>query len=147
MYEIIDRPVEILCNAGRFLLWAMRGWTLAVERGACPPLALGRGFASVGAHAMLPDFHIAMALLNQHGRTRLALAPMACCHIVEDEAILLGLWRDLALGRFDKARGTLALVVREDIVSPMSRAMTLASAKLMMAGFDLAQLQDHRIED
>lgn len=147
MYEIVDRPVGILCNAGRFLLWAMRGWTLAVERGTCPPLAIGRGFAGVGAQAMLPDFHIAMALLNQHGRTRIALAPMAGCRIVEDEAILLGLWHDLALGRFDKARGTLALVVREDTVSPISQAMTLASAKLMMAGFDVAQLQNHRIED
>lgn len=147
MYEIIDRPVEVLCNAGRFLLWAMRGWTQAVERGTCPPLALGRGFASVRALPILPDFHIAMALLNQHGRTRIALAPMACCHILEDEAILLGVWRDLALGRFDHVQGTLALLVTEDTVSPVSRAMTLASAKLMMAGFDSAQLQNQRIED
>ncbi len=147
MYEMVDRPVEILCNAGRFLLWAMRGWTLAVENGTCPPLALARGFASVGAQAMLPDLHIAMALLNQHGLMRIALAPVACCCITEDEAILLGLWQDLALARFDKAHATLALVVNEDAVRPVARAMTKASAKLMMAGFDMAQLQDQRIED
>lgn len=147
MYEIVDRPVETLCNAGRFLLWAMRGWAQAVERGTCPPIALGRGFASVHALAMLPDFHVAMALLNQHGRSRIALAPMACCSILEDEAILLGLWRDLALGKFDRVHGTLTLFVTQDMVGAVSRAMTLASAKLMMAGFDLAQLQNERIED
>lgn len=147
MYEIIDRPVEVLFNAGRFLLWAMGGWTQAVERGTCLPLALGRGSAGVGAVTMLPDFHIPMALLNQNGRARIVLAPMAWCRILEDETILLGVWRDLALGRIDKVQGTLALLVSEDAVGPVSQAMTLASAKLMTAGFDLAQLQNQTIED
>lgn len=147
MYEIIDHPVESLGNAGRFLLWAMRGWTLAVERQTCPPLALGRGFASVQALPMLPDFHIAMLLLNQHGRMRFTLAPMACPDIIEDEAILLGVWRNLALGKFDQVQSTLALLVTDDMISPASRAMTMASAKLMTAGLDLSQLQNQRIEN
>jgi len=25
MYAFVDRPVESLCDGGRFLLWAMRG--------------------------------------------------------------------------------------------------------------------------
>ena len=44
MYALVDRPVESLTNSGRFLLWAMRGWTHAATRGACPPQALRRDY-------------------------------------------------------------------------------------------------------
>src|SRR3546814_17316622 len=64
MYAFVDRPVESLCNGGRFLLWAMRAWVSAAERGRCPPRMLHRGFAAVNAAGALPDFHIAMALLG-----------------------------------------------------------------------------------
>lgn len=140
MYGFVDRPVGCLCNGGRFLLWAMRGWAQAVERGTCPPIALARGFAGLGAAAMLPDFHIAMALINRDGRTKIAVAPMNCPHIIEDEAILIGMWRDLSLGDVDHARATLKLMVSEDAIIPVSRAMITATAKLVLAGFDLSGL-------
>ncbi|MFZ5700752.1 MAG: hypothetical protein ACOY4P_05295 [Pseudomonadota bacterium] len=140
MYAFVDRPVECLCNGGRFLLWAMRGWAQAVERGTCPTMALARGFTGLGAMAMLPDFHIAMALLNRDGRDKIAVAPMKCLHIVEDEAILIGIWRDLSLGDIDRARATLKLMVSDDAVMPISRTMITATAKLLLAGFDLSGL-------
>lgn len=140
MYALVDRPVESLSNGGRFLLWAMRGWTQALEGGTCPPVALARGFACFHALPALADFHIAMALLNSDGRRRISLAPMNCRRIIEDEAVLIAMWRDLSLAEFDRVKGTLGLLANEASVSPVFRAMTMASAKLMAAGFDLSDI-------
>src|SRR3546814_8018631 len=84
MYAFVDRPVESLCNGGRFLLWAMRAWVSAAERGRCPPQMLHRGFAAVNAAGALPDFHIAMALLGGEGVETLVLAPMPCLQRSEE---------------------------------------------------------------
>lgn len=134
MYDFIDRPVESLGNGGRFLLWAMCGWTHAASRGACQPVALTRGFAGVGALAALPAFPTAMALLNRGARERLNLAPMACAQIAEDEALLAGLWRDAALGHETALRGTLALMIDEGSVAPTAQALTAAAERLAEAG-------------
>src|SRR3546814_14653657 len=112
MYAFVDRPVESLCNGGRFLLWAMRAWVSSAERGRCPPRMLHRGFAAVNAAGALPDFHIAMALLGGEAVETLILAPMPCLQISEDEAILLGLRRDISLERIANAHATLALLHR-----------------------------------
>jgi hypothetical protein len=93
MYDVLDRLVTCLHLQARFLLWAMRGWAVAIERRTCPPMALWRGFVSIGAQAALPEFHIGLALLNRHGRATITLAPIECPRIVEDEAVLLSLWR------------------------------------------------------
>lgn len=140
MYVFVDRPVDKLNNAGRFVLWATRGWAHAVEQGTCPPLVLSRAFERLGVLPALPDFHIAMILINKDGRTRIAVAPMNCLHIVEHEAVLMTLWRDMSLGQFDHMKATLALLVEETSVSPISRAMMMATAKIIAAGFDLSSL-------
>ncbi|WP_260580917.1 hypothetical protein [Sphingopyxis sp. PET50] len=148
MYAFVDRPVDSLCNGGRFLLWAMRGWVGAAMRGACPPQALHRGFGAVHARAALPDFHVAMALLASDGRDCLALSPMACRRVGEDEAVLLGLWRDAAGGAGDALRATLALLVEPSSVGPIAAAMAAAATHLTEAGFDLPLLssptKDHQ---
>jgi len=140
MYAFVDRPVENLCNGGRFLLWAMRGWVSAAERGQCPPQMLFRGFAAVDAAGALPDFHIAMALLGSDAVETLVLAPMPCLQISEDEAILLGLWRDFSLGEAANARATLALMAEGDSVGPIAKAMGAAVDRLLAAGFDMPAL-------
>lgn len=140
MYAYVDHPVGSVCNSGRFLLWAMRGWGNAIEHSICPLAALSRGFAGVCALHVLPEFHLALALINKHGREPISLAPMNCPHIVEHEAVLLALWRDLSIGAFDNVKATLALLVTETAVSPVSRAMTMVTAKLIAAGFDLSGL-------
>lgn len=140
MYSFVDRPVESLSNNGRFLLWAMRGWSHAVSRGACPPQMLRCGFAGVRALAALPDFHVAMALLGEGSPSVLDTAPMPCVQISEHEAILLGLWRDFSLGDFAAGRATLALLVGAVDVGPIASAMGAANEKLLAAGFDLSTL-------
>ena len=140
MYAFVDRPVESLCNGGRFLLWAMRGWVRAAERGQCPPQALHRGFAAVGALDGLADLHIAMALLGSDAAETLLLAPMPCLQISEDEAILLGLWRDFSLGGSDVARATLELLVGGDSAGTIAKAMDAVVATLAAAGFDMPAL-------
>ena len=68
MYAFIDRPVSNLCNGGRFLLWAMRGWVHACEHGRCPPRVLHRGFAAVDVQGAL------VSLVYNRG-TRMADSP------------------------------------------------------------------------
>lgn len=140
MYAFVDRPVESLGNSGRFLLWAMRGWVAAAERGQCPPQLLHRGFAAVDAAGALPDFHVAMALLGSDAVETLLLAPLPCLQISEDEAILLGLWRDFSLGNAANARATLALLAKGDSVGPIANAMRTATGRLVVAGFDMSAL-------
>lgn len=140
MYAFVDRPVATLNNAGRFTLWAMRGWAHAVEQGSCPPLALSGAFGRLGVLPALPDFHIAMALINRGGKNPLSVAPLNCPHIVEHEAVLMTLWRDISLGQLDHMKATLALIVEETSVSPVSRAMIVVAAKMMAGGFDLSGL-------
>ncbi|UKK83150.1 hypothetical protein L7H23_11280 [Sphingopyxis sp. BSN-002] len=137
MYDFIDRPVESLNNSGRFLLWAMRGWTRAAAQGACPPAALHRGFAHVNALAALPDFHVALALLNADAREALTLGPTGCSRIAEDEALLLALWRAAAL---DRAAPVLALIVKADTTRSVAKALGAAAGALAAAGFDLSRL-------
>ena len=140
MYAFVDRPVESLCNGGRFLLWAMRGWVSAAGRGQCPPQWLHRGFAAVNAAGALPDFHIAMAMLAGDAVETLLLAPMPCLQISEDEAILLGLWRDISLGDVANARATLALLAEGNSAGPIAKAMGAAIDRLVAAGFDMSAL-------
>ncbi len=140
MYSFVDRPVASLCNVGLFLLWAMRLWVHAAERGRCPPQMLHRGFAAVDATGVLPDFHAAMALLGGDMARTLRLAPMPCLQISEDEAILLGLWRDFSLGGVTNARATLALLAEGDSVGPIAKAMGGAIDRLVAAGFDMSAL-------
>lgn len=128
MYAYIDQPVDRLCNGGRFLLWAMRGWTQA----------LSPGFRSAGALAALPHFHLAMAWLNRGAHEPVAFAPMGCVIIAEDEAILLGLWHALAMGDMDRVRATLELIADKGAISQIMQAMTAAMAQIIAAGFDLS---------
>lgn len=140
MYAFVDQPVESLGNSGRFLLWAMRGWVRAAACGQCPPQALHRGFAAVDARNALPDFHVAMALLGRDAVETLLLAPMPCPQISEDEAILLGLWRDISLGDSANARRALALLAEGDSVGPIANAMGAVVGQLVGAGFDMPAL-------
>ena len=140
MYAFVDRPVESLCNGGRFLLWAMRAWVSAAERGRCPPQMLHRGFAAMNAADALPDFHAAMTLLGGDAVETLVLAPLPCVQISEDEAILLGLWRDIPLEGSVNTRATLALLAEGDSVGPIAKAMGAAIDALVAAGFDMPVL-------
>lgn len=130
MYSFIDRPAIWLNNGSRFALWAMRAWVHALGAGHCPPAALAPAFARMGALPVLPDLHMAMALLNRDALDQLAFSPLDCPRIGEDEAVLLGIWRDLAAGATDRARDTLRLMVDEDVVDLVNNALNEATTKL-----------------
>ncbi len=138
MYDFVDQPVDRLSNGGRFLLWAMRGWSHARAQGACPPVALTKGFAGIDALSALPEFNMVMALLNRDALEQLAIQPMRCARIGEDEAILSGLWRDAALGRTERVEATLALLVEDHAVTAISLAAMATVARLAAAGLDPA---------
>lgn len=138
MYDFLDRPVTALDSNGRFLLWAMRGWTHSVAQGNCPARSLGRAFAGHNAAGVLPDFHMTMALIARRAGEPLALAPMGCSRICEHEALLLALWRDVGIGRRENVRATLAHVVPCDTVAAVAQAMSRASAAMTVAGFGIA---------
>ena len=142
MYAFIDRPIVDLCNGSRFMLWAMRAWRHAVEQRICPPRALASAFSHMSLLRMLPDFHMAMALLNRDGLFEIVLAPMPHIHVVEHEAVLLAVWRDATSGRQERSRGTLALMVDEESIAPLETAVSSAAAKLTAAGFDPPGLFD-----
>lgn len=147
MYDFLDRSVCELDNDGRFLLWGMRGWTQCATKGNCPAQSLGRAFAGFNAAAVLPDFHMAMALLGRRAFEPLVLAPMACTRIAEHEALLLALWRDVGIGRRENVRATLGHIVPEDTVAAVAQAMSRASAAMTIAGFGIALINPLNIED
>lgn len=147
MYDFIDRPVSELDNDGRFLLWAMRGWVHSAGKGRCPAQSLGRAFAGFNAAAVLPDFHIAMALLSRRAADHLLLAPMGCPRIGEHEALLLALWRDVGIGRRENVRATLEHIVPADTVVAIAQAMARASAAMTIAGFGISLINPQNIED
>lgn len=147
MYDFIDRHPNRLGNAGRFMLWAMRGWSQATARKTCPPVALHRGFAHAGAVAALTDFHLSMLLINRDGLDKFEMSPMSSCRIAEDEALLLALWRGVVVEDADLVSGTLKRMVKIEAVLPIARAMSGCCAHLALAGLDLTETQVQNIED
>ncbi|WP_127711913.1 hypothetical protein [Novosphingobium umbonatum] len=103
-------------------------------------MALRQGFWTHHAHQSLPDFHIAMSMLNRHAIQTIALAPLPCTRIAEAEAILLNLWRDLALARQERANATIALLVTADHGTALCRCMNFTLARMALSGMDLSDL-------
>ncbi|HWL47645.1 MAG TPA: hypothetical protein VNQ31_08010 [Sphingomonadaceae bacterium] len=134
MYGFVDRPIDELCGSSRFLLWAMRAWTSAVERRMCPPHALTPTFSRLCLMPMLPPFHTAMALLNRDGLANIVFAPIGHARIMEDEAIMLALWRNATLGRRDRCRDTLELLVDHASIAPAEAAIAAGAAALRATG-------------
>ncbi|MEW9855055.1 hypothetical protein [Novosphingobium sp. M1R2S20] len=139
MYEFVDRHPASLSNSGRLVLWAMRGWSESTARKSCPPLALYRGFSRVGAGGAVHDFHTASTSLHGDALAPFTIAPMKSCSISEDEAMLLALWRGVALEDSDLVAGTLKLLVKPEAILTIARSMSGCSEQLKLAGLDLSQ--------
>lgn len=144
MYLLIDRPVHRLSQGSRFLLWAMRSWVTAVGAGTSPQAALVPAFEGMGVGAALPPFNAAMATLNSDGLEKLKLAPISSTRICEDEAILLTLWSASVDAADHGPRGeTLALLVTEEAVSPIARALNEATPILAAIGLAPSGIATH----
>lgn len=122
MYEFVDQRVAMLSPAGRFLLWAMRGWIRAATSGSCPPGALAPAFARHGVLPALPHLHLVLVALNRSATRKIAFAPLPHTIVGDDEAVLLQLCRD-AGEQPARARDTLALLLEEEVVETAFAAL------------------------
>jgi hypothetical protein len=118
-----------LATGDVLLIWAMRRWVNAMRGGRCPCAALGPVFAARGLGAMLPDFNIAMMLLDRDGHAQLEFRPVGCGRLSDDEALLLSL-------HAAAARGEEILVGRiaEALVKPdAQRTLRFAATRIAQA--------------
>ncbi len=133
MYDFVDRPVGRLCGGSRFVLWAMRAWTDALEHESCPPGSLATPFLRNGAIDALPSFHRVMLAVNRGARDTVMLGPVGCARIGESEAILLAAW-----ARVDSApaqvRATLRMMLEDEAAEAMFEALVTARGRLADAG-------------
>ena len=136
MYDYVDRRLNSLDTGSRFLVRSMRQWVQLMAQARCPRTALEPVFARRGMSAALPDFHMAMILLNRDAKETLRFAPLHCAHACEDEAVLLSLARLLLDGRREAADGLFALLVVEEAVFALSRALSTVSAQIWARSAD-----------
>jgi hypothetical protein len=134
MYDFIDRPVATLDNGGRFLVWAMRNWVQAMGERRCPTSAIGPAFLKWRVDRALPDFHMAMMILNKEGLLTLHFAPARCLNVSEDEAMLLQLFRSVRDDSSSRVTHTLKLLVEEQAVPALLTALARVSMRLGIAG-------------
>ena len=127
MYEFVDQPTHRLSRGSQLVLWAMRGWTRQLNDRRCPPAALAPGFQRLGIIDALPPFHKMMVLLNHHAARDFAFRCLAAPVIGEDEAVLLGVWQDIAAGQVVNAEATLAMIADADAAKVITKAMLAAS--------------------
>lgn len=99
MYQYLDRSVSELAPGDALLVWAMRQWVAAMRGGRCPCAALGPALAARRLGAMLPDFNIAMMLLDREGVGALQFRATGCLSLGDDEALLLALHAAAAKGQ------------------------------------------------
>lgn len=134
MYDFVDQRVTSLDNGGRFLIWSMRNWVTALGQRQCPPNAIGPAFAKWGMIAALPHFHMTMILLSRDSLMTLKFSPVNCLVVAEDEALMLGLFRSVACDRPEKPRETLELIIAEDSVPALIKALVGVTLHLNNTG-------------
>ena len=146
MYQFVDQPTNRLSRGSQLVLWAMRGWRRQLNSGRCPPATLAPGFQRLGIIDALPPFHKMMVLLNHHAARDFAFRCLAAPVIGEDEAVLLGVWQDVATGQLTNAEATLAMIADEDAAKVIAHAMLAASNVISTKGarpLGLANLAAH----
>ena len=129
MYQYLDRTIPELASGDALLVWAMRRWVDAMRGGRCPCAALGPTLAARGLGTMLPDFNIAMMLLDREGHAQLEFCPIGCGRVSDDEALLLSL-------HAAAARGEEILVgkIAEALVKPdAQRTLRFAATRIAQA--------------
>ena len=134
MYDLVDRPVSILPEGSRFLLWAMRAWVTVQVKGECPPARLAPAFLKMSAIEALPHFHIAMHTLNRAGREAIHFHCPHRGQISDSEAVLLRLWSDMAGGDERLAIKVMEMLVRNAAVTRLFAAVRAALPGLAAAG-------------
>jgi hypothetical protein len=128
VYQYLDRSVSDLNASEGLLVWAMRQWVAAMRGGRCPCAALGPMLASRQLAAMLPDFNIAMMLLDREGHAQLQFCRVDCGRVGDDEALLLSLYAAAARGE-----EILAGRIAEALVRPAAqRSLQFAAGRIAL---------------
>lgn len=136
MYDFIDRPIGVLDEGDRFLVWAMRGWTQSMAERRCPPSVLATAFDRSQLSDALPHFHLGMSVLNRDGKERMGFGAICCPQVSEAEAVILALMRLIGRGEMPAASATIALLVAPEAEQKFTRALT-AVAILLFARYPL----------
>lgn len=104
----------------------MRQWVHAMRGGRCPCAALGPTLASRRVAAILPDFNIAMMLLDREGQAELQFGAVGCGRVSDDEALLLSLHAAASRGQEILVGQIAEALVRPDA----QRALRFAAARI-----------------
>lgn len=132
MYRFLDRPMQALDGTCRLLVWAMRTWVAAAHRGRCACARIGPAFAAARIEPALPDFGLAMHLLNREGTGQLRFRPPDCHAVGDDEARVLALFA-AAIGGMPELDGMAAQLVRAPYALALQRALNELAAALWNA--------------
>ncbi|NYT40631.1 hypothetical protein HZY97_07675 [Sphingomonas sp. R-74633] len=129
MYQYLDRTAAELVPTDQLLLSSMRQWVASMRAGRCPCSVLGPVLQGQGLAEMLPDFNMAMLLLEREGLSQLRFKPPYAADIGDDEALLLSLH---ALARAGAQPCVNAVI--EQIVKPEARLpLSVAVARIAVA--------------
>ena len=141
MYRFVDRPLEALAVRDAFLLRAARMWVGATSGRRCPAARLANAFAGAGVADALPDFSMAMAVLNCDGLARLQFGAPCFPQATDDEARLLALF-DAAQGDEVRSRRMAAAFVRAEAVDHLVVATQRVLIQLAGAVFPHSSITD-----
>ena len=92
VYRFLDRPICSMAPGHQILLWSMRSWVAAMSVQRCPCSVLGPSFERWRVAELLPDFNMAMFVLNVEGTGPLRFGQPNCATVHDDEAMLLTLF-------------------------------------------------------
>lgn len=130
MYRFIDRPVATLHEHHRFLLGAVRQWTMAARAGRCRCRRLSFAFAHRGVAAALPHFDIAMATLDREAGVLLRFGALDSAATTDDEARVLALFDAALAGEAARARRIAAALVDTKAATQLTTAAGLVAMHL-----------------
>ena len=124
MYQFLDRTVSELAPGEALLVWAMRQWVEAMRGGRCPCAAIGPAFSARRVGAVLPDFNIAMMLLDRESVMSLQFRQVGCLNLGDDEALLLALTAAAAKGQENVVQNIVEALVKPEAQRTLQFAAT-----------------------
>ncbi|QKS01099.1 hypothetical protein F9288_16785 [Sphingomonas sp. CL5.1] len=130
MYRYLDRPIDTLHRHDRLLIASMRHWVRAVAAGRCPCAAGAAAFRYEGVEPALPDFNMAMAVLNAEALVRLRFAPPCAGAVGDDEARLLALFATGVDGTGSQVRQLASQFVQPHAAGTLATAVSRVAAVL-----------------
>jgi len=130
VYQFLDRTTSELARGEALLVWAMRQWVGAMRAGRCPCAAIGPALAAHRLSAILPDFNIAMMLLDREGLASLQFRTVGCPSLGDDEALLLALHAAAAKGQEIVVQNIVEALVKPEVQRTLQFAATRVAQAL-----------------